>query len=82
MEQQLTEEQIKLVNILENFYQKATLGNAPLLYTTGDLFSRLQSVYPSEEYTPGDVYQVMLYLGYDHLSSTANKITWLMQDKP
>ena len=78
---QLTEKQIKLVNILENFYQPAGLGCTPLLYTTADIFRRIQSVWPSDEYEPTDVYVIMIYLKYEYINSTANKLCWMMQER-
>lgn len=78
---QLTEEQIKLVNILENFFRKPDHAESPLLYSTADIYYRLQSVYPSPSYTPEDVYVVLIYLKFETIDSTSRKIVWLIQDK-
>jgi hypothetical protein len=82
MEQSLTAEQIKLINILEQFYQKPVTTETELLYTTAQIFSRLQSVYPSDTYTGEDVYQVLTYLGFEWIDSvTYQCIMWCIQER-
>jgi hypothetical protein len=76
----LTAEQIKLVNILDKFFKKADDIALPHLYSTSDIFQRLQSVYPSELYSTEDVYQVLCYKDFDFIHSTSNKICWLVQE--
>lgn len=65
---------------MDKFFKVATDIQLPHLYTTFDIFSRLQSVYPSDKYTVEDVYQVMVYKGFDFINSTSNKICWLIQE--
>jgi hypothetical protein len=78
---ELTEEQIKILNILLDFYQKPADTSSPLLYSTAEIFLRLQSVYPSEKYEPQDVYNIMRYSGFDFIDSTSRKILWMIQEK-
>ncbi|WP_374949613.1 hypothetical protein [Mucilaginibacter sp.] len=74
----LTAEQIKLVNLVERFYSKPADAILPVLYSTGEIFSRLQSIYPSDQYNPEDVYMVMTYLQYETMPSTNNAIKWFV----
>jgi hypothetical protein len=79
---QLTAEQIKLVNILEQFYRKPVTTESALLYTTADIFSRLQSIYPSDTYTLEDLFNVLTYLEFETIDSiTYRQIMWYIQEQ-
>lgn len=78
----LTEEQIKLVNILEQFYQKPVSTETQMLYSTSQVFTRLQSVYTSDAYREEDVYAVLNYLIFDWMDSvTYQCIMWCIQER-
>ncbi len=78
---EFTAEIVKLINILDKFFKKADDAQVPLLYTTGDVFARLQSVYPSDTYAPTDVYEILSYKEFEFINSEGtNKIYWLIQE--
>ncbi|MBS7565094.1 hypothetical protein KHS38_11825 [Mucilaginibacter sp. Bleaf8] len=82
MEESLTPEQIKLINIFEKFYQKPVSTETELLYTTAQIFTRLQSLYASDKYTTEDVYQVLTYLKYEWIDSVTHQcIIWCIQER-
>jgi hypothetical protein len=78
---ELTPEQIKLVNILEDYYGRSIAGDAALrLVTTADVFTKLQSLYPSENYTPEDTFIALQYCNFNTIESTEGTIKWLMTE--
>jgi hypothetical protein len=77
---ELSAEQIQLMIILENFFRKPEHGEAPLLYTTTQVFDRLQSVYPGT-YEPTDVYRVIVHMEFEYINSTRDKILWMIQER-
>lgn len=82
MEITLSSEQIKLVNIVEFLFVKADgreSGN--LFYTTIEIFRKLQSFYPSDNYSPGDVCEVLIYMKHETINGGSDKIFWFLQDR-
>lgn len=78
----LTSEQIKLVNILNEFFispEDHTGGK--LFYTTMEVFAKLQSIYPSASYSPEQVTEVLLYLNIETINGAADKIFWYLQER-
>ncbi|MBB2149166.1 hypothetical protein [Pedobacter gandavensis] len=78
----LTSEQIKLVNILNHFFvtpQDYAAGK--LFYTTMEVFAKLQSIYPSDSYSPEQVTEVLLYLKIETINGAADKIFWYLQER-
>lgn len=78
----LTPEQIKLVNILEEFFypvKEASIGQ--VFYTTRQLFDKLQSLWPTDAYSTEDVLNVLLYKEYDRINSSGDKVFWILQFK-
>jgi ABC-type microcin C transport system permease subunit YejE len=74
----LTAEQIKLVNIIESYFSKDITNEKPLiLQVTNDLFNKLQTLYPSDQYEAADVFTAMEYLKFDSLMSSEGSIKWL-----
>lgn len=78
----LAQEQIKLVNLLEEFFypvKEASVGQQ--FYTTRQIFDKLQSIWPSDTYTTEDLLGVLLYKDYGRLNSTTYKVFWILQFK-
>lgn len=82
MDQQLTNVQIKLINILEEYFRKSTSAETHPISTTDEIFRKLQSIFPSQEYTHEDVLQVMRYGAYETLNSSTGAMYWFIQEKP
>lgn len=78
----LSTEQIKLVNIIEQMFKPLDdVAKQKTILTTDDIYKKLQFVYPSEEYGPYDVYEVLSYLKVDGVNSqTSSKYFWLLQE--
>lgn len=82
MEVQLNSELIKIVNIVEHYYRAPTDVNAgKLFYTTGDIYAKLQSIYPSDTYSPENVFDVLMYLGIETFNGAGSKIFWYLEER-
>jgi len=75
----LSTEQIKLVNIIEHYFKSPTDTEAgKLIYTTIEIFQKLQSIYPNE-YTPAEVCECLIYLNFETINGGGSKIFWYLQ---
>lgn len=82
METQISETQIKLINIFNDRFQKLEDPAARKnIVSTADMFFKFKSLWPSEEYTMLDVYQVLNYLEVDGVNGAGDKFFWLLQEK-
>jgi|GEM_PF-1547488 len=78
----LTTEQIKLVNIVEHLFKKPINDDAgKLFYTTMDLYTKLQSFYPSESYSPGDVCDVLVYMEIETINGSGDAVFWYLEQR-
>lgn len=73
----LTEPQIKLINIFESRYQKLVNPDheGRMIVTTAQVFTMLQQIWPSNTYETFDVLVVMEHLKIE----TINGIHWMLQ---
>lgn len=82
MEITLTSEQIKLVNILNHYFQAPQDANAGKLFcTTMEVYQKLQSIYPSESYLPEQVCECLIYLKIETINGAADKIFWYLEER-
>ncbi|RYE26845.1 MAG: hypothetical protein EOP45_03080 [Sphingobacteriaceae bacterium] len=78
----LTPVQIKLVNLLEEFFYPVKEASAgQVFYTTRQIYDKLQSIWPTDSYTTEDLLGVLLYKDYARLNSTTDKVFWILQFK-
>lgn len=75
----LSDEQIRLVNIFESRWEKLTDPDHPdrLIITTGQVFDMLQKIWPSEEYKPLDALVILEYKNIE----TVQGMYWMLQPK-
>ena len=75
---ELTEAQIKLINIFSDHYRPLEDPNSKTreFLSAPELFVRMQSLWPSEDYTPYDVVLILQYLKIESVSGS--KITYLV----
>jgi len=82
MEITLTAEHIKLVNLIEHYFTSPLdTGSGKLFYTTMNLFDKLQSVYPSDSYTPELVCESLIYLNISTINGAGDKIFWYLEER-
>lgn len=77
--QDLTETQIKLVNIIQEKFRKpsATEG-MNILRSTAEIHSEVFRIWPSFDYEPSDIDCVLQYLQFDFITQTKGGIAWLI----
>nr|WP_199079082.1 hypothetical protein [Pedobacter sp. ASV19] len=82
MEVEVNQERIKLINIINHYFTSPTSTDAGnLFYTTMDLYRKIQSIYPSENYCPADVTEVLIYLKIETINGAGDKIFWYLQER-
>jgi hypothetical protein len=78
----LTPEQIKLVNIVEHLFKKPDDDEAgKLFYTTMDLYSKLQTFYPSDTYLPADLCEVLVYMKIEIINGSGDTVFWYLEQR-
>ncbi len=79
-DQELTPLQIKLVNIIQDKFQKpsATEGKN-ILKRTERIFLDVLAIWPEGKFDESDIEACLTYLEYDFVKTTGGHIVWLIR---
>lgn len=72
-------ELLKLVNILNDHFEKPQNAAGKIVFTIGELHGEILSIYPGAEYTELDYIQALRYLNFEKINTTSKQSRWMIR---